>query len=715
MSNTTSNNSYSLSSSSAVADDKSSKNEEMNMNSVVSLLARIELKDSEHRNNRKYLSKDEFLKRYTLDREISSGQYGRVYSVRNEPNVVVKKGTFLDLLRDIDILSQIEHPNIIPILDICVDINDTTYIATPRGTDFLTYIESNPTENKRLMYELACGLSFLHEVGIVHGDIKPQNIVMLGDSPVFIDFGISRVCIPDNDKKIFYGRTYTFAYREPEYIDINYNPLDGDVFSLGKVFEYIKLGENYWPSLPMGTSDSLLYDLFTKMLDVRARRLTSKQVLKHPFFDDLIKRSSHQVSNSSPITVTSLCNPGVRYVTEVPIKNSKTLYDINDKMYYILVNWLMDIACYPNFNLQLRTFFLAVHNIHRSIGVMKKYTRKDFQTFGCVNLFLAQNEFEFETPDIVNYITISSGLFNKESFYQMAGDVLNELGGIIYTTTYWDLCDNVSDLPDLLEDTLDWNYTLQVKARSPLVISSLDDKIVSCNPFLLEWRTKRHLSINLYQTFFHNKHRGLFFPPIQVTMTKLNLHNVDYNTLLTQFNYKNFNPENAFGYIYALRGKMQMEPDFANQVLTVLVNYKPKVFTEPYDVIFGSRKLNVLRGKDLTKFKINTYTASLAEILADEESRRKKIFPITLGTSTTSNESNINTNTNTTSIIAQLPVFPTIFPNNSTMTISSQVSNNLGLTINNSSSTTSSSTSTYKKPQTSLSAEQMAIIKSLLN
>lgn len=77
---------------------------------------------------------------------------------------------------------------------------------------------------KRIMKDIFTGLSYLHEIGIVHRDIKLDNIMMNVPTldisieyaiPKLIDFGLATVLMPTETRTEGFG---TIAYCSPEII-----------------------------------------------------------------------------------------------------------------------------------------------------------------------------------------------------------------------------------------------------------------------------------------------------------------------------------------------------------------------------------------------------------------------------------------------------------------------------------------------------------------
>src|ERR1700677_3000171 len=110
------------------------------------------------------LSKEAFNKKYPKGETIGQGTFGSVYEVKNK-SVVVKVGTFISLATDIVILGQINHPNIIKILDVSISKNETM-IAFPKGRNILDELDYKDPRLPRIFCELICAVQFLHDQGI---------------------------------------------------------------------------------------------------------------------------------------------------------------------------------------------------------------------------------------------------------------------------------------------------------------------------------------------------------------------------------------------------------------------------------------------------------------------------------------------------------------------------------------------------------------------
>jgi serine/threonine protein kinase/Flp pilus assembly protein TadD len=153
--------------------------------------------------------------RYTLEREIGRGGMAVVYLARDRKHdrpVAIKvlspraesSVSSERFQREIAIAARLSHPHILPLFDSGEAAGSPYYVmphvAGPSLRDRLR--DGHPigvTETVRLGREVAGALDYAHRSGVVHRDIKPDNILLLDGTALIADFGIARPTRPSPD------------------------------------------------------------------------------------------------------------------------------------------------------------------------------------------------------------------------------------------------------------------------------------------------------------------------------------------------------------------------------------------------------------------------------------------------------------------------------------------------------------------------------------
>jgi eukaryotic-like serine/threonine-protein kinase len=144
--------------------------------------------------------------RFEVERELGRGGAARVFLAR-EPGgrQVALKVLHPELLassaadrflREIRLAAQLDHPNIAPLLGSGEQgwavYYTMAYIEGPSLRERLTTGPLGIDETRRLATDLLSALEHAHGQGIVHRDVKPENIVLAATGAVLLDFGIAR-------------------------------------------------------------------------------------------------------------------------------------------------------------------------------------------------------------------------------------------------------------------------------------------------------------------------------------------------------------------------------------------------------------------------------------------------------------------------------------------------------------------------------------------
>lgn len=128
--------------------------------------------------------------------QIGEGKSGIVYEITHEgKRRAFKVYTGAPSLIEVDILTRIRHPNVIPALAVTEDIEGRLGIIMPLGEMSLhTYLqEPRSIETKiTIFYKIMCAVDFLLDQNILPLDLGLNNTVMIGEEPYIIDMGAAR-------------------------------------------------------------------------------------------------------------------------------------------------------------------------------------------------------------------------------------------------------------------------------------------------------------------------------------------------------------------------------------------------------------------------------------------------------------------------------------------------------------------------------------------
>ena len=145
---------------------------------------------------------------YTIDRELSGGGMSRVFVAEEAAlgrKVVVKvlppdltAGVNVDRFRrEIQVSAKLQHPHIVPVLS-TGEMDGVPYYTMPfvEGESLRARLIRGGalpiTEAVGVLRDLAKALAYAHDHGVVHRDIKPDNILLSGGSAAVADFGIAK-------------------------------------------------------------------------------------------------------------------------------------------------------------------------------------------------------------------------------------------------------------------------------------------------------------------------------------------------------------------------------------------------------------------------------------------------------------------------------------------------------------------------------------------
>jgi serine/threonine-protein kinase len=151
--------------------------------------------------------------RYEIVREIASGAMGAVHEAIDRasgqhvavkvlrPELAAEANLRRRFRRESSILRSIEHPGIVRILDAGEDDDDRAFTVMEllEGETLARRLARSggmrTVDARPILLGLASALAVLHDRGVVHGDLKPENVFLTKDAPFvkLVDFGLSKV------------------------------------------------------------------------------------------------------------------------------------------------------------------------------------------------------------------------------------------------------------------------------------------------------------------------------------------------------------------------------------------------------------------------------------------------------------------------------------------------------------------------------------------
>lgn len=276
----------------------------------------------------------------TIESKIASGSSGSIFKVVSERNGTKeyqalkisqnKRGIIKNLLE------IILHFNTCPYLINSIDYEiDHNYkkIYMPLGICNMNKAYKYKLNIMDILFQICLGVKYLHDLKIVHGDIKPSNILLFRNKkgvyiPKIADFNLSYICL----NKIKGVISYTKGYRAPEVLELNEYDLKSDIWALGQTLKKIVSVKNY-------EINKLYFDELIKgMLEIDSnKRWDIDQIIDSNFFK--INREnlnlsciSTELSKSKSYDYTQIYQDIYNY--------SKNIIDIEEENMNIIISKL---------------------------------------------------------------------------------------------------------------------------------------------------------------------------------------------------------------------------------------------------------------------------------------------------------------------------------------------------------------------------------------
>jgi serine/threonine-protein kinase len=213
---------------------------------------------------------------YEVTRLLGEGGMGRVYEARHTrlrgkrfavkflyPDLARQPEVVTRFQREAEAASAIAHPNVVEVLDVNVTPEGQPYIVAEllQGEELGEYLERARklpvADAVRVVRQICKALGAAHESGVIHRDVKPENVFLTGDvsrlensTVKVIDFGISKVAQAGGEALTKTGVVMgTPDYMAPEQARGDRVDARADVYAVGAILYRVLTGKKPFEGL----------------------------------------------------------------------------------------------------------------------------------------------------------------------------------------------------------------------------------------------------------------------------------------------------------------------------------------------------------------------------------------------------------------------------------------------------------------------------------
>lgn len=309
---------------------------------------------------------------YEVLDEIGSGSYGTVSSARIEGSSAVYTIKSISMINEYETMIEqtsiietsavrlLDHPNIVKPIGFSLKGDDLHMIMHHEGRS-LDRRKLHRDSVKYIMFQLLDALNYMHKSGVVHRDIKTDNILINShNKPIIIDFGIASVSRSDLE----YDQVVSLAWRTPSLITgtITYD-IRVDVWALGVVMYNMLTGQRYLFK-DIRDESSYILDVASRYEEGRAWAIgIGKTINQVPLLEEklrndglhsedidmicsMLKWSYHDIPYPREcLAHTYFNNKNIPfYPTRTPISPYPMISKITRKSRYILFSWISEVC-----------------------------------------------------------------------------------------------------------------------------------------------------------------------------------------------------------------------------------------------------------------------------------------------------------------------------------------------------------------------------------
>lgn len=190
--------------------------------------------------------------------QIHDAQLGRTVAAKSLHRLDSEE--ILRLKREFRVLEEMRHPNLVRLYELFVGDEHCFFtMELVSGVNFYEHVRGRPGSTggrglpvhldaealRDALVQLASGLAFLHEGGLLHRDIKPTNVLVeRSGRVVLLDFGLaSALFSPLSERSRAHGPVGTFAYMAPEVARGDPSSIAADWYGVGVMLYEALTGE----------------------------------------------------------------------------------------------------------------------------------------------------------------------------------------------------------------------------------------------------------------------------------------------------------------------------------------------------------------------------------------------------------------------------------------------------------------------------------------
>lgn len=430
-----------------------------------------ELFNSEIKNDIKYITPEtlstDFLNNSV---KIGKGNYGNVYSKNNFAiKKFINKSPLKTLIKELNIYSLLSHPCILSPIAWSV-MNGIGYLIMPLGIPIKKAIEEEKITIEQIIADTLSAICYMNSIGYAHRDIKPGNMIYYKGKCMIIDTGLSIKCILNSDGNYYSkNKSYTMNYKDPEYVEKQYNNIKVEIYSLAMSYKELLTGK-----IPK-FGDLVDYKCNIPHIDWFFYH-SSKLIKDRPSIQEILNNAPKKLIPNSR-----------RYINEYPrFTNKIIVHKTSDLFSEYLYNTMYKVVSISVENkIKSETTFLCLHLLHRVYEKMLNKYNNDIAIsrmilYVCMRLaVIVTNNNDINFPEDLE----EDQSFNYEDIMI---NTLIILRGNISTLTYWDYAKSGEDLAYLLIDTMKIGY-------NPNSIRSLingSDKNITFDKVMLQYENK---------------------------------------------------------------------------------------------------------------------------------------------------------------------------------------------------------------------------------